>query len=205
MPSVTEFAVFIAALRERRERLAERARRPRGVALGSMGPNRGRRALDADAGHLLESALGDLSDAEEELRAQNEALFEARTQLDAGAALHRSLFDLAPVAYLLTDLAAVVLRANVAACALLRVRVNAIVGAPLDGFVEPGERAVFRAALARSATAEGVEEWPLCLVPRHAAPIDCRVRVRRLRVPDAAAPSLAWIITEPAPDTFDDL
>lgn len=192
MSSVSEFADFIDALCARRQRIAQSAR--------SMSP------ADAEPAEtrLLAFALADLADAEAELRAQNDALFDARVSLEESAANFRDLFDLAPVAYVVTDGRARIQQVNAAACAMLGRPANSLVGKPLTTHVPPGERRAFREALTRSAAARDVEEWPLSIVPTRGTPIECRVRVRVLRGPTGAARDrLAWVLAETPSDAFD--
>lgn len=190
MPSVSEFADFIELLHARRQYIAARA------------PHR-RHARPRLTSQLLGRAMAGLSDAEAELRAQNDALFDARTSVSESGALFRDLFDLAPVAYLVTDATARITQVNAAACTLLRKPENSLVGRSLARWVAQADRGAFREALARSATTSGVEDWPVCLVPLGAAPVECRVRVRVLRAPAGTVRGLAWVLMESAGDPFE--
>jgi PAS domain-containing protein len=110
---------------------------------------------------MLESTLEELGSAEAELRAQNEDLFAARTELEARGELYRSFFELAPLAYVVSDVNGVIRHVNRASSALFRRPVNGLVGKPLAVYVELGEREAFRAGLTRVVTGGMVERWPV--------------------------------------------
>ena len=159
---------------------------------------------------LLTGALSDLGQAEEELRVQNEALFAAHTELEAEQRAVLDLFECAPVAYAVTTADGRVLRVNQEAFELLGQPVNLTAGKPLAVFVAAQDRAAFRHALARPLLTGHVESWRVRLVPKDGDPLECRVRVRAVRLPraaDGAAPEplLYWVITPELSDPLDDL
>src|SRR3712207_4398802 len=71
--------------------------------------------------HDLKLAVAELRVADEELRQQNEELAVAHLQIDAERRRYRELFDLAPDAYLVTNLAGIITDANRSASSLLGV------------------------------------------------------------------------------------
>lgn len=167
---------------------------------------------------LLSGTLADLEMAEEELRAQNEALFAARTELEHDQQIYRDLFDLAPTPSLVTAAGGQILRINEAALALLARPMNAVIGKPFAAYVALADRAAFRAAFCRSLHSARVETWPVRLTPRHGDPIECRVRTRVIRAPYDArhdspgaagdgttVPALQWVITEELSNSTEDL
>ena len=97
------------ALVRRLESLAERV-------LGATGnpPS----PLVAEMLEELSAAVEELEVSTEEIHGQNEALAEAKKQLDVESARYRELFDLAPDGYLVTDTAGVILESNEAASEL---------------------------------------------------------------------------------------
>ena len=201
MSNAFEYEEFTEDLHARRQSLVDAAPLVLGAVRRELA---GEPALHlAEMQRLLEAAMSDLGAAEAELRAQNEELFAARTALEEGATHLHMLFELAPVAYLVTSESSRIVQANVAARTLLGVAANALVGKPLVCFVPLTERAAFREALSRSASAESVEDWPLLVAQRHGQPIECRVHVRVLT--DRPVRRLAWIITESTHDTYDGL
>lgn len=171
---------------------------------------------------LLVDTLADLGMAEEELRAQNEALFAARTELEHDQQVYRDLFNLAPTPSLVTAAGGQILRINEAALALLARPVNAVIGKPFAAYVALADRPAFRAAFCRSLRSARVESWPVRLTPKHGDPIECRVRTRAIRAPSGtscgspygsppavtdgpAVPALQWVITEELSNSIDDL
>ena len=191
MLSTYEYLEFAEALTVRRlgaqgdaRRILERA------DLADAAP-----ALVEAAATLLERTLRDLAAAEEELRAQNEALFAARMEADASASHFQRLFDLAPVGYLVTDLPGKILQANVAAAELLGQAVNAIVGKLVVSFVDVVDRQGFRSALGRALASEGIEEWPLRLAPARGFSRDFLVTTRVTDAPGAER-SVYWTLRD---------
>src|SRR4026209_489153 len=69
----------------------------------------------------LLAALQDLSVAEEELRAQHEAIAETQHELDLQRVRYRTLFECAPDAYIVTDEHGIIEEANDAVARLLGV------------------------------------------------------------------------------------
>ena len=67
----------------------------------------------------LSAAVEELEVSTEEIHGQNEALAEAKKQLDVESARYRELFDLAPDGYLVTDTVGVILESNRAASDML--------------------------------------------------------------------------------------
>ncbi len=189
MPTISDYAEYADALRSRRHSAEEAAPGAAGVRAAAAG--------------LLHALLDELGNAEAELRAQNDDLLQAQLAQDGREARWRALFELAPTAYLVTTLEACVLQANAAACALLRRPVNALVGQPMACLVALGERGAFRIGLDRAARSRLVEEWPMLMLPREAAKVDCRLRVSRLPDGERGEGLLGWLITETHPATCD--
>jgi PAS domain-containing protein len=203
MPEVSEFAEFAERLQHRRERIARSASAARHDA--ARAGDAGTTPLDRTV-RLLDRALADLGAAEKALRAQNDALFSARIQLQAREAQFRQLFDLAPTAYLVTTADNTrIVRLNDAACTLLRRAPNAVVDTPLACYVELADRPPLRAAVARARRSHAVEECPLRVVPAGGAPVECRARLRTLPASSGGEPVLAWCISEESGDALDEL
>ncbi len=208
-----DFAEFTDEFGERRRR-AQEISSPLLRALGAVARTGGESGASIATVHatsdLIADALADLGRAEEELRAQNEALFAAQTELELEQQVFRDLFDLAPTASLVTNGVGQIVRINQAALELLIRPANAVVGKPLAAYVAIADRAAFRIALYRSKQSSRVETWPVRLTPKYGDPIECRVRTRALRsVCSGSAPCadavLHWVITEELPHSSDDL
>ena len=195
LPDISQFAEFADTVRGKWAN-NEHAVRQALERVGDRLPAAGHELTDVS--RELDGAFRTLDSAAEELRVQNEALFSARVELEGTSALFRELFDLAPIAYVVTDTETRIAYANDAACALLRCPKNALVRKPLTCFVSLDDRIQFRAAVLRARETDAVSTWPALLVPRGAArTLECRMRVR----PAAASgvqPLLAlyWNITE---------
>lgn len=165
---------------------------------------------------LLATALSDLGEAEEELRVQNEALFAAHTELEAEQQAVLELFELAPVAYIVTTADGRMVRMNQAAFSLLGQPRNLAVGKPLALYAVGEDRAAFHAALARTCLSPHVETWRVRLLPRNGEALECRVRVRAVKAHISTGPSpsiacqtervvlaLYWVITPQLSDPGD--
>lgn len=95
-----------------------------------------------DTTDLMET-LEELQIVEEELRQQNEELAIARETTQLEHRRYQDLFDLAPDAYLVTDVSGIIKEANYVSAALLSVRQNYLIGKPFILFVaEPDHQTV---------------------------------------------------------------
>jgi len=200
-PGTSTFAEFAEAIDEYRERTETIIRDALARFAGqSTSP-------DADLARVsreIEGTFRTLGGAAEEIRVQNESLFAASIEIEGMAAVFRDLFELAPVAYVVTNLESRVIYANEAACNMLRIPKNGLSGKPLACFIPLSERAAFRANVLRACESGGVTSWPETLVPhggtRH---IECRLRVRSASASGSrTARLLYWNITE---ETDEDL
>jgi PAS domain-containing protein len=199
-PGASTFAEFAEAIDEYRVRTATVVRNALDRIAGQATSG------DPDIANVsreIEGTFRTLDGAAEEIRVQNESLFAASLAVEGMAAVFRDLFELAPVAYVATNLEARVIYANEAACNLLRVPKNALSGKPLACFIPVAERAAFRSNVLRACEASGVTSWPAALVPRGAPRFECRLRVRSASASGGpTARLLYWNITE---ETDEDL
>ena len=99
---------------------------------------------DLDA---LALSLEELSVAEEELEVQHEELVATQQSAELERLRYRSLFDHAPIPYLVTDREGVITEANHAAGVMLRRRPDHLAGKPLAVFLPLTERGAFRKRL----------------------------------------------------------
>jgi len=95
---------------------------------------------------LLE-AYEELKVAEEELRAHQELILQAQKEADVERKRYRTLFELAPHPYVVTDRHGMIEQANNAAGELFGLAVPRLIGKPIVNFIELGARAEFRARL----------------------------------------------------------
>lgn len=145
----------------------------------------------------LDLTIEELETANEELRRQNEALEELQAELARQRQEYMDLFESAPVAYLVTDAAGRISRANRAAAELLGVQPQFLAGKPLLVFVSGEERVAVARGLADAASRQGpVRDWPLRLQPRGRLPVDVEAQIE-------PAPRLAgeprefrWVLQE---------
>jgi two-component system, cell cycle sensor histidine kinase and response regulator CckA len=118
----------------------------------------------------FEVILEEVQVAEEELLLQNEELVRAQESFETERLRFLNLFEFAPDAFLVTDLAGVVREANKAASDLLATSRKALRGKPLAVFVADDKRPVFRDALHRLGLGERLEPWEVALKPRGGGP-----------------------------------
>jgi len=88
----------------------------------------------------LSAAVEELEVSTEEIHGQNEALAEAKKQLDIESARYRELFDLAPDGYLVTDTVGVILESNRAASDMLGTPGHFLNQKPVVVFVDAADR-----------------------------------------------------------------
>jgi PAS domain S-box-containing protein len=95
---------------------------------------------------LLE-AYEELRVAEEELRSQQELLVQAQKEIDVERTRYRTLFELAPDPYVVTDRHGLIEQANNAAGELFGVAHTQLIGKPIINFIDLHARPHFRAQL----------------------------------------------------------
>jgi PAS domain S-box-containing protein len=103
----------------------------------------------------LRAALEELRVADEELRAQNEELVAAHLEVEAERRRYQELFQLAPAAYVVTNLAGIISESNESASRLLGIRNQFLRGKALATYVESEDRVRFRALLSAPDRSEG--------------------------------------------------
>lgn len=108
----------------------------------------------------LRKTLEELQIVEEELRQQNEELAIACETTELERRRYQDLFDLAPDAYLVTDVVGIIKEANYVAAALLSVRQNYLVGKPFILFIAEPDRQIF---INQLANLQQVQDWEVYL------------------------------------------
>ena len=126
-----------------------------------------------DITNLMET-LEKLRVVEEELRQQNEELAIAREMAELEHRRYQDLFDLAPDAYLVTDVAGIIKEANYVAAALLSVKQKFLVGKPFILFIAESDRQTFMNQLANL---QQVQDWEVYLQPRRGTAFPARIRM----------------------------
>jgi PAS domain S-box-containing protein len=99
------------------------------------------------AAEELRSAVEELRVADEELRAQNEELVTAHLEVEAERLRYHELFDLAPDAYVVTNLAGIIDEANLSASRLLGIAREFLIGKALATYIATDDRVRFRSLL----------------------------------------------------------
>lgn len=139
----------------------------------------------------LETAVEALSVSEDDLHAHLDALRRNTVRLAAERARYQELLDLAPDAYLLTDLEGTVLDANAAAADLLSVQRDVLIGRPLSFFIWPEDKPIYWEWLAELETAERILQWELRC---NSAEVQRHVVIRARRAADGR--ELRWMLRD---------
>jgi PAS domain S-box-containing protein len=103
----------------------------------------------------LRSALEELRVVHEELRTQNQELAAAHREVEADRRRYQELFQLAPDAYIVTNLAGSILESNESASRLLGIRNQLLKGKALAAYVQSEDRSRFRAHMNAPDQSEG--------------------------------------------------
>jgi PAS domain-containing protein len=130
----------------------------------------------------------------EEIRVRNEQLASAEETLYAERERYRELFEATPAAYLLTDTVGVVREANRRAVELLGVEHRLLVGKPLVAFVTAEQRRPLRRQLSHLIASDQLQEWTLCLQPRHRPPVAVLATVGVARDHTNQVRELRWLL-----------
>jgi PAS domain S-box-containing protein len=145
----------------------------------------------------LQTTVEELELAEEELRTQNEELHDTRQKLDAERRRYRGLFELAPDAYIVTDLKGVIREANQAAGRLLGVAGSAgLVGEPLMGFIAEDRRQAFRAELEELKATEGSHGWDGRVNPPGGGMVEVSIAATAERDQTGEPVALRWLLRD---------
>ena len=153
----------------------------------------GPRTLRDSHEHLL-AAYEQLSVVEEELRAQHATILEAQRMLEVQRNRYRTLFDLAPDPFLVTDEAGTIEEANAAAAVLFGVPGALMVGKPFASFVEAHARSEFRAHLVGLLTADRLDKWMIETKVRDGRMIAVEATVATLETRAEGKKTLCWLL-----------
>jgi PAS domain S-box-containing protein len=158
--------------------------------------SRGKQQILSRAFQELQSTLEELQVADEELRQQNEELALARQIAEVERQRYRELFELAPDAYLVTDIVASIQEANQAAAALLAVPKHRLRGKPLVLFIQPAEQRMFHERLIALSRRRGVHTWEIRLQPRHRAPLYAAVTTAAVHDAQGQLGGFRWLLRD---------
>ena len=149
----------------------------------------------------LSAAVEELEVSTEEIHSQNEALAEAKKQLDLESARYRELFDLAPDGYLVTDTVGVILESNRAASEMLGTPGHFLDQKPVVVFVDAADRRLVLSHLHDAVTGEHgpvVEFEARFSPPNHEAfPASVHLTVGGAAgAADSAGPRVRWLLRD---------
>ncbi|MBD1915246.1 MULTISPECIES: PAS domain-containing protein [Cyanophyceae] len=149
---------------------------------------------------LLELALKDLYLVLEELQAvdaelhqQNQMLSDTRYQVDLEHQRYRTLFELAPDGYLVTDATGKIYHANRAAEILFALPQAGLVGKPLVVLIEQGDWSEFQRRLARPNPAE---PWEVSLKSRQGEPVTAAIATNFLKASRRETTTILWSLRD---------
>jgi PAS domain S-box-containing protein len=153
--------------------------------------------------HLLPVAFKELGIVSEELQVaveelcqQNQELAVVQVQLQAERQRYQDLFQLAPEAYLVTDINGKIREANRAAALLLNISDEHLIGKPLVVFVASEERWQFRNELNRKRAGDRIPDWKVNLQPRGGEPFEAMLTVSVVRDGEGRPTSLRWMLRQ---------
>jgi PAS domain S-box-containing protein len=144
----------------------------------------------------LHTALEELRVADEELRQQNEELVTAHLEIEHERQRYLDLFELAPDAYIGTDLLGVITEANQSAARLFRIAQRSIRGRPLANYIAVDDRSRFRALLSQPEHGSGRGTIALKVQPRNGEPIDAEVNYSAAHDFRGNPTGFRWIIRD---------
>src|SRR5262245_22661384 len=149
-----------------------------------------------EATQELETALEELTASWDDLLAQSEELAGTRALLEDERRRYQDLFDFAPDAYLVTDLAGTVREANRAAAGVLGLAQEFLKGTSLVRFVAAEARAAFQDLLARVGTDGARREWEGRFCTRKKAAFDAALTVAPISDSRGKPSGLRWLIRD---------
>ena len=144
----------------------------------------------------LLAAIEELRVADEELRVQNEELAASRHTIDRERMRYRELFDLAPDAYLVTDVNGTISEANLAAGRLLGVEPRFLAGKSILTFFEDGSRGQYRKQLDQLCHLERIDDWDIWITPRQSKRVPVAVSLSRASPQDENKIGFRWILRD---------
>lgn len=145
---------------------------------------------------VVVAALESLKVAEEELASVNEKMREARERLERDVYHYRLIFDLAPVALLVTDRNGAILEVNTAASALLRRAPDHLERKPITAMIPQEARTQFREQLRRLTLTEAATRWVFTIDRATDAPVTVNAAVQV--IPDGPGGSALYWALRPA-------
>ena len=145
----------------------------------------------------LRFALEELRVADEELRQQNEELVATHAEVDAERRRYQELFDLAPDAYVVTNLAGIIIEANRSTARLFGIAPQYLPGKALAAYVVTDDRARFRAVLNHpAAVPDTAPTVAFRLRTRNGVRLYCELTYSVVHGPDERPAGFRWLIRD---------
>jgi PAS domain S-box-containing protein len=144
----------------------------------------------------LQNSVAEQAVHQEELRAQNDELLEARAAIESERKRYQELFEFAPDGYLVTDLHGKILEANHAAMKQLNAPLDFLAGKPLASFVHHDDTQTFYATLIGIGEQTATIRQELSLRPESLAPFDAALTVAAVRDAAGRPVGLRWLIRD---------
>lgn len=144
----------------------------------------------------LKLAVEELRVADEELRQQNEELVAAHLEVDAERQRYQELFELAPDAYLVTNLVGIISEANQSASRLFGISPEYLAGKALATYVATEDRPRFRLLLNNPAFTPAARTAPFRLRIRGGTRLYVELTYSVAHDPDQAPIGFRWLIRD---------
>jgi len=154
------------------------------------------REVLTDAFSQIDVTLEELQVAEHELRQQSEALAESAQQVEYERRRYRSLFEFAPLGYIVTDVLGIIREANLASSILLSVEPKFLIRKPLPSFIDTSERAAFRYELANFKRTAYIPDWEVTISPRNGASFTASIMASAERNANGDIECIRWLIRD---------
>lgn len=171
-------------------------RRPALVNQRITGPTNETDDLSDQTVEELHAALEELRVADEELRQQHEELIASHLQVAVERERYQELFELAPDAYLVTDLRGIIEESNHSASRLFGIEPGFLTGKALATYIKSEDRPRFRALLSQSSHLSGVRSSSFRLRTRSGLQIYAELRFSVAHGPKGEPAGYRWLIRD---------
>ncbi|HEY9819043.1 MAG TPA: PAS domain-containing protein [Candidatus Obscuribacterales bacterium] len=137
--------------------------------------------------------LEELQAVDAELRQQNQMLSDTRHQVDLELQRYRTLFELAPDGYLVTDETGKIYQANRAAELLFALPQEGLLGKPLVVLIEQGNWSTFQRRLAQPTSAT---PWEVTFKSRKQEPVTVAIATKFLKNSRQGVSTILWSLRD---------
>ena len=146
---------------------------------------------------LQTAVVHDLRIAEQELRRKHNELVSMREVAENQRQRYQDLFQLAPEAYIVTDLAGKIVEANRAAATLLNTPALEMVGKSFLNFVHTDQRSASQSRLNTIAQSKPESRtWEVAMTPSGAEPFEGAITIALVRDAGGRITDLRWMIRD---------